>query len=110
MAEENEKIALAKAAYQAATQGVEFETFMTLFYEAKQRATGRSTRLADEAIQTLFTKGFVVIRDHYNNSGAHHYLYNIVVSRLKAEHNLTWFHSTFDKYEFTITFNKEAKR
>lgn len=51
-----------------------------------KRATGRTTRLADKAIQTLFIKGEVVIKDHKNEQYYNTNLYVIVVNRLNTEH------------------------
>ncbi len=50
------------------------------------RATGRSTRLVDEAIQTLFTTGYVEVRDHLDKRMDHNILFERVLSRLLTEH------------------------
>lgn len=52
------------------------------------RASGQTTRLVDEAIQTLFTTGSVVCKDHHDNSRSHTRLMLIVVDRLQQEHGM----------------------
>lgn len=50
------------------------------------RRTGRSTRLADEAIQTLFTEGEVKVRDHHESNAAHKDLLDRILFRFTQEH------------------------
>ena len=50
------------------------------------RRMGRTTRLADEAIQALFTYSEVIIRDHHLSQEATTLLLNIVRRRLQMEH------------------------
>lgn len=50
------------------------------------RQTGRTIRLADEAVQTLFKEGFVFIRNHYDNRKSHEMLFDLVARRLQREH------------------------
>jgi hypothetical protein len=50
------------------------------------RATGQTTRQIDAAIQTLFTTGEVVVRDHVDRLANHRMVYDKVVARLKLEH------------------------
>ena len=50
------------------------------------RKSGRTTRIVDEAIQTLFTKGRVYVRDHHSTLKMDRYCYDIVVRRLHSEH------------------------
>lgn len=52
-----------------------------------KRATGQTTRLVDEAIQTLFTTGEVTVRDHVDRLANHRVVYDKVVQRLKLEHS-----------------------
>lgn len=50
------------------------------------RQTGRTIRLADEAVQTLFKEGFVFIRNHCDNRKSHEMLFDLVARRLQQEH------------------------
>lgn len=52
------------------------------------RATGRSTRLADNYIQELFNNQdtWITIKDHFNSNNAARMLSNTIVKRLKFEH------------------------
>lgn len=52
----------------------------------ENRATGRTTRLADEAIQTLFTEGKVTVKDHADTKYAQQDLLHKILSRLENEH------------------------
>lgn len=53
------------------------------------RATGRTTRAADDAIQELFMTGECHIWDHYNDGKSaekNNRLYQIIIGRLEFEH------------------------
>lgn len=52
------------------------------------RRNGKTTRLADCYIQKLFEYGEVIIKDHYPTNLASNRLMDIVLLRLKQEHNL----------------------
>ena len=53
------------------------------------RGTGRSTRLADKAIQDLFVNGFCIVQDHHREGrDASRVLMDKVLARLKAEHKV----------------------
>lgn len=53
------------------------------------RGTGRSTRLADRAIQDLFVNGFCIVQDHHREGrDASRVLMDKVLARLKAEHKV----------------------
>lgn len=53
------------------------------------RGTGRSTRLADKAIQGLFVNGFCIVQDHHREGrDASRVLMDKVLARLKAEHKV----------------------
>ena len=64
------------------------------------RRSGRSTRIIDEAIQALFTKGEVVIRDHYDRTEVHQQLANRMKRRLDTEHGGRY---KFDPKELKFT-------
>ena len=51
------------------------------------RATGRTTRLVDEAIQNLFNNGRCVAHDHWPEKHAYQYLFERILKRLEIEHN-----------------------
>ena len=51
-----------------------------------QRATGRSTRLVDRAIQELFNRGEVTVVDHHITKRASEWLLCRVCVRLDMEH------------------------
>jgi len=58
--------------------------------EKNDRRTGRTTRLADGCIQTLFSTGKCYVRDHYREShSGDENLLSIVISRLAVEHRLS---------------------
>lgn len=50
------------------------------------RQDGTTTRIIDEAVQTLFTKGEVTIIDHHRTRKADTYAYYRFLDRLSAEH------------------------
>ena len=58
-----------------------------LIQKNTEKATGRTTRLADQYIQDLFNNGFVKIRDHVDKRTAHFMLFEIVLKRLQQEHS-----------------------
>lgn len=67
------------------------------------RASGRTTRLADDAIQALFHLGECYIWDHHMDGKsiqANKYLFDIVMKRLDIEH-----HHIMDKIQFVKTKN-----
>lgn len=79
------------------------------------RRSGRTTRLADNCIQELFTKGYTICRDHYTESELpSRLLFDIVVRRLNSEHNRTTLHIIRESKNKIIALNenllKEAKR
>ena len=62
------------------------------------RKSGRTTRLADEAIQALFHLGECYIWDHHldgKNMQANNYLFEMVMRRLDIEH-----HHIMDRIQF----------
>lgn len=67
------------------------------------RKTGETTRRADAAIQTLFTKGEVVVKDHIDYDFQHNRTFDIVLRRLKEEH--PWMKVTVERKERRITLN-----
>ena len=50
------------------------------------RKSGRTTRIADKAIQELFKKGKVIIEDHSPEKVANRFLFKIILTRLENEH------------------------
>jgi len=54
--------------------------------EEMNRGTGRTTRLVDKAIQTLFTDKIVLVRDHFNSREAHKHLADRIMDRMHYEH------------------------
>ena len=50
------------------------------------RKNGNTTRIIDEAVQTLFTKGEVTIVDHYGTEIASTNAFYRFLDRLEAEH------------------------
>ena len=54
----------------------------------KNRATGRTTRIVDEAIQELFTTGECFVLDHYSDGYGFkdEYALRLTYNRLMAEH------------------------
>lgn len=75
-----------------------------------KRATGRTTRLIDEAIQTLFREGSVTAVDHWfglpgdnaeeANHNASRYMFRRLMGRLIAEHGPHMFE--FNRDTFTV--------
>ncbi len=53
------------------------------------RQSGRTTRLADNCIQEIFTKGFTICRDHFASIEMNLYLFDIVYDRLRREHQFS---------------------
>jgi len=52
------------------------------------RCSGRTTRIVDEAIQTLFTTGEVKAEDHYDSLNANRMVFRLIMDRLRHEHGL----------------------
>lgn len=52
----------------------------------EQRATGRTTRLIDQAVQDLFTHKGVAVIDHHPSEGAQKNFQNKLMKRLEIEH------------------------
>ena len=50
------------------------------------RKTGRTTRLANEAVETFFESGEVMVSDHHNSRSSHWDLAGKVIKRLQNEH------------------------
>lgn len=65
------------------------------------RCTGQTTRLVDEAIQTLFITGEVVVKDHVDKRQCHIMLYEKVVARLLLEHRRDQF--VYDSRQLKIS-------
>ena len=74
------------------------------------RRKGRSTRIADRAIQDLFTNGNCLIRDHWHSYEADRILLNRVLDRLKLEHYIDESHMSvsFDNRKISITLNTKG--
>lgn len=53
---------------------------------AGQRQTGRTTRIIDEAIQTLFAQGEVTVVDHHHGATSSMRALDILMKRLDKEH------------------------
>lgn len=62
------------------------EQILELIEELTVRGTGRTTRLVDQAIQDLFTKGVVLVKDHFDDRQADRYLTERIKKRLDYEH------------------------
>lgn len=61
------------------------------------RISGNSIRQVDFAIDQLYKGNIVKVEDHRdygNNRAANRYLYNMIVKRLEAEHNLRFLFAT----------------
>ena len=56
-------------------------------YLVDRRRSSRTTRLVNEAIDELYEKGSVELRDHYDSPNATIYLLNKVLYRLHNEHS-----------------------
>ena len=69
------------------------------------RRTGRSTRQIDEAIQSLFTTGFILVIDHHEHgthSKANEQLFDRVLNRLYVEHSEVYDKARIDKDRLLI--------
>lgn len=51
-----------------------------------KRRDGNSTRLVDNAIQLLFTYGWIKVEDHYNIRHSNKLLLDTIIKRIKSEH------------------------
>lgn len=70
-----------------------------------QRRCGNTTRQVDQAIQTLFTTGEVLWKDHAHRIGnmAQEHGWKILLRRLEFEHNLrSMFKMAVDPVEYKI--------
>ena len=54
------------------------------------RKTGKTTRLADQCIQCLFTNNKVAVIDHHGTQESSFYLLGIILDRLENEHSETF--------------------
>lgn len=54
----------------------------------EKRRSGRTTRLADQAIQEIFKNGQVIVQDHHRTSVSSSALVNIITLRLALEHRI----------------------
>lgn len=52
------------------------------------RNTGRTTKIVDKAIQTLFIKGVVIAKDHVNERYYNIKIYERILGRLISEHRV----------------------
>lgn len=68
----------------------------------KNRATGRSTREIDEAVQDLFMTGMCVIRDHHGTKQADYYTFRRLLGRLEFEHSHIKNNLIVDKSNCTV--------
>lgn len=73
------------------------------------RRTGRSTRMIDEMVQQLFSKGEVIVSDHYyspdNDQPTRNNL-NTLLKRLYNEHGVAKDHVTYDERKRKLTLKK----
>lgn len=67
------------------------------------RATGRTTRLADNCVQEFFDNGFCFTKDHWGTKDSDRRLMEIVLRRLYLEHNITSNMVDIDKSHFKIS-------
>lgn len=72
------------------------------------RKTGQTTRQANEAIETLFKEGEVIIKDHGNSKWADNNLMYIIVGRLDREHGGLSLYS-FDRANNKITIKQKRR-
>ena len=56
--------------------------------QKRERRSGNTTRLVDNAIQILFNNQICIVEDHWTstNNTINSYLLNIIINRLKNEH------------------------
>ena len=57
------------------------------YHDTGSRRSGRTTRIVDECIQTLFIEGEVYCHDHYPSDAMDEFVFHKVVTRLGYEHN-----------------------
>lgn len=75
-----------------------------------ERQTGKTTRIIDAAVQTLFTTGHVKVVDH--NPNGSNYAYQKLMQRLRVEH--AWMmdrqYMQYDNKKLTVTLTPEGKK
>ena len=54
--------------------------------QTSERASGRTTRLADTYIQLLFKTGRIIVHDHHNDGRSNTYLARHIMDRIQIEH------------------------
>jgi hypothetical protein len=69
-----------------------------------------TTRLTNEAIQCLFEKGRVTVKDHAGNEASDRMLFNRVMRRLRFEHTYDMKFIAGDLNSLTITLDRNAKQ
>lgn len=67
------------------------------------RRSGRTTRMADAYIQELFEKKAIVVRDHYNDTMRHAFLFHLIIERLGREHGRIAFVTDRTKLQISLT-------
>jgi hypothetical protein len=70
------------------------------------RRSGQTTRLIDEAIQTLFTEGTVRIVDHHGTRMASELMFQTFMRRLSLEHRGMYDQCLIDKKRLEVTLLK----
>lgn len=81
-------------------------------FEEIFRATGRSTRLADNYIQDFFTQPMgtkIYIHDHHGTREADNYLLGVVLKRIENEHR-TKYRKGADSKGFYIVRDEPIRR
>lgn len=54
--------------------------------EFGKNPNGETTRIIDAAIQELFTKWFIVVKDHHDTKQMHERVFVMILRRLNTEH------------------------
>lgn len=74
----------------------------------KDRATGKTTRLADCIIQALFSGSEVLVLDHVDHHISHRCLAERVIRRVEAEHPSLSPYLEFSRARNTLRFNNKG--
>jgi hypothetical protein len=94
-----------------------FPVFISRFVKSKYsnlykrgRRVGNTTRLIDFYIQDFFTKGKCVVIDHYDTQESHKRIFDLVLRRLRIEHNIQVCDLFLDKNRHAIRLKDNYKK
>jgi len=80
---------------------------MEQLHDYGPRRSGRTTRLIDSSIQELFSRGYVICRDHYPTKKMAKYVFERVLKRVYAEHESITRDLKIDRNNFILALSED---